>query len=118
LIGVRHNPWEESVAIKVIVEFVAKPGTRAELKSLLKSISANHGPEAPGFLGSTVYDVLDVPDGLVEIAEWESAEAQAAAVEKALASGVYAPVMALVAAPFKATRIGTALTTGTLENPL
>ena len=29
--------------------------------------------------------MLDSPDGLVEIAEWESAEAQAAAVERATA---------------------------------
>jgi quinol monooxygenase YgiN len=94
------------VAIKVVVEFQAKPGARAELKSLLGSISATHGPNAAGFLGSTVYEVLDDPDGLVEIAEWDSVEAQAAAVQQALASRVYAPVMELVAAPFRATRIG------------
>ena len=47
-----------------------------------------------------------IPDGLVEIAEWESAEAQAAAVEQAAATSIYAPVVELVAAPFKATRIG------------
>lgn len=50
--------------------------------------------------------MLDSPDALVEIAEWDSADAQAAAVEHAMASGVYAPVIELVAAPFKATRIG------------
>jgi hypothetical protein len=93
------------MAIKVVVEFHAKSGARAELKGLLVGISAVHGPTATGFLGSTVYEVIDDPDGLVEIAEWESAEAQAAAVEPALASGVYAPVMELVSAPFKATRI-------------
>lgn len=52
-----------------------------------------------------MYEVLDTPDGLVEIAEWESAEAQAAAVEQASAAGVYAPVVELLAAPIKATRI-------------
>ena len=50
--------------------------------------------------------MLDAPDGLVEIAEWESAEAQAAAVEQALATGIRAPVVELVTAPFRATRIG------------
>jgi predicted nuclease with RNAse H fold len=50
--------------------------------------------------------MLDSPDGLVEIAEWESAEAWAAAVEQATVTGVYAPVIELVAAPFRATRIG------------
>ena len=69
-------------------------------------ISATYGPKAPGFLGSTQYEMLDSPDGLVEIAEWESAEAQAAAVEQATATGVYSPVIELVAVPFRATRIG------------
>ena len=53
--------------IKVVVEFQAKPGVRADSK-LLADISATHGPQAPGFLGSTVYEVLDSPDRLVEIA--------------------------------------------------
>lgn len=94
------------MAIKVVVEFQAKPGARAELKRLLAEISATHGTKAPGFLGSTQYEMLDSPDGLVEIAEWESAEAQAAAVEQVSAAGVYAPLLELVAAPFRATRIG------------
>ena len=57
------------MGIKVIIEFQAKPGERSKLKSLLAEISATHGPTAPGFLGSTVYDNLDAPDGLVEIAD-------------------------------------------------
>jgi quinol monooxygenase YgiN len=93
------------MSIKVVVEFQAKPGKRAELRSLLESMAATHGPGAPGFLGSTVYEALDRADGLIEIAEWESAEAQAAAVEKATATGIYAPVIELVAAPFRVTRI-------------
>lgn len=92
--------------ITVIVEFHSKPGQRTELKTLLGSIATTHGPSAPGFLGSTVYEMLDDEDGLVEIAEWESAQAQAEAVEQAMATGIYAPVVELVAAPFKATRIG------------
>ena len=43
---------------------------------------------------------------LIEIAEWESSQAQGAAVQQAMATGLYAPVMELVAAPFTATRIG------------
>ena len=92
--------------IKVVVEFRAKPGARAKLRRVLADISATYGPQAPGFLGSTQYEMLDNPDGLVEIAEWESAEAQAAAVEQASATGGYATVIELVAAPFRATRIG------------
>jgi quinol monooxygenase YgiN len=94
------------VTIKVVIEFRARAGARTELRTLLEGISAQHGPEAAGFLGSTVYDAVDDPDGLVEIAEWDSAEAQAAAVEQATATGLYAPVVELVAAPFRVTRIG------------
>lgn len=92
--------------IKVVIEFQAKPGERAPLKGLLKNISATDGPDAPVFLGSTVYEALDSADGLVEIADWESAEAQATAVKQAAAAGLYAPVVELVAAPFRVTRIG------------
>ena len=92
--------------IKVIVEFQAKPGVRAELATVLEGIMATLGPSIPGFLGSTLYEVLDSTDALIEIAEWDSADAQAAAVAQAMESGVYAPVFELVAAPLKATRIG------------
>jgi len=93
------------VAIKVIVELQAKPGKRAELKSLIESIVANHGPGQRGFLGSTRYEVLDNPDMLVEIADWESAEARVAHMQEAAATGVYAPLSEMLAAPFRATII-------------
>ncbi|TQM64633.1 antibiotic biosynthesis monooxygenase family protein [Humibacillus xanthopallidus] len=94
------------MTIRVVIQFQAQPGRRTDLRQVLEGISATHGPEAPGFLGSTVYETLDSGDGLVEIAEWESADAQAEAVQSAMDSGVYAPVMELVARPFTATRIG------------
>ena len=94
------------MAIRVIVEFQAKPGARGELASALDDIMATLGPGIPGFLGSTLYEMLDSPDGLIEIAEWASADAQEAAVAQAMASGVYGPVFELVASPLKATRIG------------
>jgi hypothetical protein len=93
------------VAIKVIVELQAKQGKRAELKNLLESVAATLGPGYPGFLGSTRYEVLDNPDILVEIADWESAEVRAAAMQQAMASGAYAPLVELSAAPFRATVI-------------
>lgn len=92
--------------IKVVVEFQARPGARAELKEVLEGISATYGPSAAGFLGSTVYETLDIAEGLVEIATWESAEDQAVAVQRAADTGVYAPLADLLAAPIKATRIG------------
>ena len=64
------------MAIKVIVELQARPGKRADLKNLIESIVAKNGSGAQGFLGSTRYEVLDNPDILVEIADWESAEAR------------------------------------------
>lgn len=93
------------MSIKVIVELQAKPGRRAELESMLESIVASQGPSQRGFLGSTRYEVLDNPDMLVEIAEWESAEARAAHMEEAAATGVYAPLPEMLAAPFRATVI-------------
>ena len=93
------------MAVKVIIELQAKPGRRAELISLLESIVAEQGPNQRGFLGSTRYEVLDNPDILVEIADWESAEVRAAAMQQAMASGDYAPLGELLAAPFRATVI-------------
>ena len=93
------------MAIKVIVELQAKPGKRAELKSLIESIVANQGPAQRGFLGSTRYEVLDNPDMLVEIADWESAEARVTHIQEAATTGVYAPLSEMLAAPFRATII-------------
>jgi quinol monooxygenase YgiN len=93
------------MAIKVIVELQAKPGQRAELKSMIESMMANHGPSMRGFLGSTLYEVLDNPDMLVEIADWESAEARGALLQEAEATGAFAPLFEMLAAPFRATVI-------------
>ena len=93
------------MAIKVIVELQAKPGKRAELKGLIESIVANQGPNQRGFLGSTRYEVLDNPDMLVEIADWESVEARVVHMQEAATTGVYAPLSEMLAAPFRATVI-------------
>jgi quinol monooxygenase YgiN len=93
------------MAIKVIVELQTKPGRRAELKNLLESVAAKLGPDEPGFLGSTRYEVLDNPDIVVEIADWDSAEVRAASMQKAMASGAYAPLEDLLDAPYRATVI-------------
>lgn len=71
--------------------------------SLLERIVAEQGPSQRGFLGSTRYEVLDNPDMLVEIADWESAEARVAHMHEAAATGVYAPLLEMLAAPFRAT---------------
>ena len=92
-------------AIKVIVELQAKPGRRAELKGLLERLVAKHGTGLRGFRGSTRYEVVDQPDMLVEIAEWDSAEARAAHMQESAATGAYAPLQEMLAAPFRATVI-------------
>jgi quinol monooxygenase YgiN len=93
-----------SVAIKVIVELPAKPGKRNELKNLLASVMTTFGP-MPGFLGNTLNEVIDDPDMLVEIAEWESAEARMAAMQKVMETDFFTSVGELLAGPFKATLV-------------
>jgi quinol monooxygenase YgiN len=91
------------MAIKVIVELQAKPGGRDALRSVLDGIIAAQGPNQRGFLGSARYEVLDNPDVLVEIADWESAEARLAHMQEAAATGAYDQLPDLLAAPFRAT---------------
>ena len=93
------------MAIKVIVELQANPGMRGELVSLIERIVEKQAPTQRGFLGSTRYEVLESPDLLIEIAEWESAEARAAHMEVAAAAGTYEPLREMLAAPFRATVI-------------
>ena len=64
------------MAITVIVELPAKPGRREEPQRLLETLIATQGPGHHGFLGSTRYEVLEGPDVLVEIADWEPAGAR------------------------------------------
>ena len=91
------------MAIKVIVELRAKSGRRGELERLLDEIVATHGPHQRGFLGSSRYEALDDPDTLIEIADWESAEAREAHMKESAAQGTYAPLLELLAGPFRAT---------------
>jgi quinol monooxygenase YgiN len=93
------------VSVKVIVELQAKPGRRAELERLLEGLVATEGEGLRGFLGSTRFEVLDDPDTLIEVAEWESAEARAAHMKESAATGAYAPLTELLAAPIRATVI-------------
>jgi quinol monooxygenase YgiN len=91
------------MAIKVIVELQAKPGERDTLKNLLEDMIAAQGSSARGFLGSTRYEVLDNPDTLVEIADWESIEARSVHIQEAATTGAYEPLLELLVAPFRAT---------------
>jgi quinol monooxygenase YgiN len=97
------NP--DTMAIKAIIELQAHPGRRDELKAFIENLVATHDPGGPGFIRSTRYEVLDNPDRLIEIAEWESAEARDAHMKAAAATGIYAPLKELLAEPFKVTII-------------
>ena len=91
------------MAIKVIIEMQARPGERDELKRMLDDIIAVQGRDRRGYLGSTRYEVLDDPDTLVEIADWDSAESRMAHLEEAMATGAFEPLAQHMAAPFRVT---------------
>ena len=86
------------MGIKVIVEWKARPGQRDELLSLIERMMAD-GPPMPGSLGATFYKAIGDPDMLVEIADWESADARAAVMKAGQASGAFAAMFELLAAP-------------------
>jgi quinol monooxygenase YgiN len=91
------------MAVKVIVELPAKAGRRDELRSMIERIASVDPPS--GYHGSTYFASPDDPDLLVDIADWESAEARAAHLAAAMAAGTYAPVLELLAGPVRATVI-------------
>jgi len=93
------------MAIKAIIELQAHTGKRDELKAFIENLVAAHGPGGPGFIRSTRYEVLDNPDRLIEIADWESAEAREAHMKAAASTGIYAPLRELLAEPFRVTII-------------
>jgi len=90
-------------AIRILVEMRAQPGQRDELRISFESMLAKHAPTLRGFLGSARHEVVGDPDLLVEIAEWESAEARDAHMKEAAAAGTYAPLFAQLAAPARVT---------------
>jgi quinol monooxygenase YgiN len=93
------------MAITVIIEMRARPGERDVLKRVLDDIVATQGRGRRGFLGSTRYEVLDDPDLLVEIADWDSVDARMEHLEEAMATGVFEPLTKHMAAPFRVTVI-------------
>ena len=86
------------MGIKVIVEWKAKSGQRDELLSVFERMMAD-GPSMPGSLGAEFYKAVEDPDMLVEIADWESADAREAVMKAGQASGAFAPMFELLAAP-------------------
>lgn len=89
------------MAIKTIIELQAKPGKRDDLVTAMDNVLAGM-KNAPGFLGMTRYEVIDNPDSLIEIAEWESAEARQTWIEKSMVTGSLNRLMGTLGVPFKA----------------
>jgi quinol monooxygenase YgiN len=90
------------MAIKVFVEFQIKPGRRDEFLHVTRELMASIG-SPPGFLGGALYEVVGDPNGVAEIAEWESPDARDAVMGQFMQSDALAPLMDLLAAPFRAT---------------
>jgi quinol monooxygenase YgiN len=95
------------MSVKVIVEMKAAPGRRDELTAALHAMLVDLGPalEEMGCLGSGFYEVIDDPDGVVEIAEWKTAAARDAVMNDPATGEAMAPLLALLAGPFKATLV-------------
>ena len=92
------------MSVRVIVEFQAKSGRRDELLGLFDRMMAD-APPMPGSLGATFYKAVGDPDTVVEIADWESAEAREAVFKQLEAVDAFAPMLELLAAPPRTTLI-------------
>jgi len=92
------------MAIKTIIELQAKPGTRDKLIEAMDNVLTSM-QEAKGFLGVSRYEVIDNPDNLVEIAEWETPEARQTWLEQSMATGSLSNLMGSLGVPFKAITI-------------
>ena len=89
------------MAIKTIIELQAKPGKRDDLVKAMDNVLASM-KGAKGFFGITRYEVIDNPDSLIEIAEWESAEARQKWLEQSMVTGSLSGLMGTLGVPFKA----------------
>ena len=94
------------MAVKVIVEFTTKSGKRDELLGWIEGMMAG-GPPMPGSLGAVFYKAVEDPDVVVEIADWESAQAREAVFEQIEVSGGFAPMLEFLAAPPRTTVLET-----------
>lgn len=89
------------MAIKAIVELHAKKGKREELIRALNEIQVVR-KDAPGFLGVERYEMIDDPEKLVEVVEWESREARQAWLEHSTELGLLNRLVSTLRQQFKA----------------
>lgn len=89
------------MTIKAIVELQAKPGKREDVLKALQAVHESRR-DSPGFIGFSRYEVIDNPDSMIEIAEWETAEARQQWLEHSMESGVMNRLVETLGIPFKA----------------
>jgi quinol monooxygenase YgiN len=93
-----------AVVTRTIIELQAKPGMRDELVRILGGVIAAMR-DVPGFLSVTSYEIVEDPDRLVEIAEWESPEAAQRWLDRVQESGDLGSVMEALGTLFRATNV-------------
>jgi len=92
------------MSIKTIIELQSKPGKRDELIKASDAVLASM-KNAPGFLGVKRYEIIDNPDSLIEIAEWESPKARQTWLERSMQTGALNRLTLMLGSPFKAITI-------------
>ena len=92
------------MAIKTIIELQAKPGERDELIKAMDDVLASM-KNARGFLSVTRYEIIDNPDSLIEIAEWDSPQARQIWLEQSMQTGALNRLTFTLGSPFKAITI-------------
>jgi hypothetical protein len=96
--------WDDSQGLR---RDESQARQRDELKRLFDKLMTELGAslEERVSLGSTLHEVLDDPDMLIEIAEWESVEARQAVMYDPAAGDALAPGLQLLASPFRDTAL-------------
>lgn len=92
------------MTIKTIIELKAKAGQRDDLMKALDDVLASM-KNARGFVGVNRYEIIDDPDSLIEIAEWEAPEARQTWLEQSMKTGALNRMTLLLGAPYKAITI-------------
>lgn len=89
------------MTIKTIIELQSKPGERDELMKALDDVLASM-KNARGFLGVKRYEIIDNPDSLIEIAEWNSPQDRQTWLEQSMKTGALNRLTLTLGTPFKA----------------
>ena len=92
------------MTIKAIVELHARKGMRDELIRALDELQEKR-KIAPGFIGFTRYEVIDDPEKLFEVVEWETREMRQAWMEQITGSGLLDHVVRTVKDSFNAVTV-------------